>query len=301
MGPQAEAKVDFYDVKGDVEALLAPRKPVFEPAEHPAMHPGRCARVLLDGQSIGFIGELHPQWRQQWDLAQAPVLFELELDAVLAREVPVFKPVAKHQAVERDIAVVVNEKATHAQLMQAVEAAQTGGLLRSAVLFDVYRPKALKAGETAAPGALAQDEKSLAVRLTLGNDDSSLTDVQIEQAVQAVLEQLQQRLGATPARLMRRRHAVKGDPVMELTVESLDSPALTKAQLADLLFDEIGLNKRESKDMVDAFFELISQSLVTGEDVKLSGFGNFQIRTKAPRPGATRARARPFRSRHAAS
>src|SRR5256885_2235446 len=106
---------------GDVEALLAPRKPVFEPAEHPAMHPGRCARVLLDGQSIGFIGELHPQWRQQWDLAQAPVLFELELDAVLAREVPVFKPVAKHQAVERDIAVVVNEKATHAQLMQAVE------------------------------------------------------------------------------------------------------------------------------------------------------------------------------------
>ncbi len=193
---RAEAKVDFYDVKGDVEALLAPRKPVFEPAEHPAMHPGRCARVLLDGQSIGFVGELHPQWRQQWDLAQAPVLFELELDAVLAREVPVFKPVAKHQAVERDIAVVVNEKATHAQLMQAVEAAQTGGLLRSAVLFDVFRPKALKAGETAAPGALAQDEKSLAVRLTLGNDDSSLTDVQIEQAVQAVLEQLQQRLGA---------------------------------------------------------------------------------------------------------
>ena len=72
---------------------------------------------------------------------------------------------------------------------------------------------------------------------------------------------------------------------MELAIESLDSPALTKAQLADLLFDQIGLNKRESKEMVDAFFELISQSLVTGEDVKLSGFGNFQIRTKAPRPG----------------
>ena len=72
---------------------------------------------------------------------------------------------------------------------------------------------------------------------------------------------------------------------MELTVESLDSPALTKAQLADLLFEEIGLNKRESKEMVDAFFELISQSLISGEDVKLSGFGNFQSRTKAPRPG----------------
>ena len=63
------------------------------------------------------------------------------------------------------------------------------------------------------------------------------------------------------------------------------SGALTKAQLAELLFDQIGLNKRESKEMVDAFFDLISKSLVDGEDVKLSGFGNFQIRTKAPRPG----------------
>lgn len=72
---------------------------------------------------------------------------------------------------------------------------------------------------------------------------------------------------------------------MEWTVDSIDTPALTKAQLADLLFEEIGLNKRESKEMVDAFFELISQSLISGEDVKLSGFGNFQSRTKAPRPG----------------
>ena len=71
---------------------------------------------------------------------------------------------------------------------------------------------------------------------------------------------------------------------MEFAVESLETPALTKAQLADLLFDQIGLNKRESKDMVDAFFDLVSQRLVEGQDVKLSGFGNFQIRTKAPRP-----------------
>ena len=72
---------------------------------------------------------------------------------------------------------------------------------------------------------------------------------------------------------------------MEITVDSLETPALTKAQLAELLFDRIGLNKRESQDMVDAFFELISQRLVAGEDVKISGFGNFQIRTKAARPG----------------
>ena len=72
---------------------------------------------------------------------------------------------------------------------------------------------------------------------------------------------------------------------MELAVESIDSPALTKAQLADLLFDEIGLNKREAKDMVDAFFDLIAESLIKGEDVKLSSFGNFQVRMKKARTG----------------
>ncbi len=72
---------------------------------------------------------------------------------------------------------------------------------------------------------------------------------------------------------------------MDITVESLETPALTKAHLAEILFDQIGLNKRESKDMIDAFFDLIAQNLVEGQDVKITGFGNFQIRTKAPRPG----------------
>jgi integration host factor subunit alpha len=75
------------------------------------------------------------------------------------------------------------------------------------------------------------------------------------------------------------------EETMEFAVESLETPALTKAQLSELLFEQIGLNKRESKDMIDAFFDLISDSLVEGNDVKISGFGNFQIRTKAPRPG----------------
>ncbi|MFN7727436.1 MAG: integration host factor subunit alpha [Rubrivivax sp.] len=66
---------------------------------------------------------------------------------------------------------------------------------------------------------------------------------------------------------------------------SLETPTLTKAELADLLFDRLGLNKRESKDMVEAFFEIVHGTLVDGQDVKLSGFGNFNIRRKAPRPG----------------
>ena len=74
-------------------------------------------------------------------------------------------------------------------------------------------------------------------------------------------------------------------PAGRVILPSLETPTLTKAELSELLFERLGLNKRESKDMVEAFFELIHGRLVTGQDVKLSGFGNFQIRRKAPRPG----------------
>jgi phenylalanyl-tRNA synthetase beta chain len=186
-----ERVVDFYDAKGDVEALLAPRQPAFEAAEHPAMHPGRCARVLLDGKAIGYVGELHPRWRQGYELAQTPVMFELELDAVLAREVPALRAMSKFQAVERDLAVIVAEAVSYAALMQAIQAAPTKGLLRHAILFDVYRAK-----PGAASAGLAEGEKSLAVRLTLNSDEATLTEEQIEASVQAVLATLQKQVGA---------------------------------------------------------------------------------------------------------
>jgi len=74
-------------------------------------------------------------------------------------------------------------------------------------------------------------------------------------------------------------------PAVSAILQSLETPTLTKADLAELLFDRLGLNKRESKDMVEAFFEIVHASLVQGQDVKLSGFGNFNVRRKAPRPG----------------
>lgn len=74
-------------------------------------------------------------------------------------------------------------------------------------------------------------------------------------------------------------------PAVGVLLQSLETPTLTKAELAELLFDRLGLNKRESKDMVEAFFEIVHGSLVKGQDVKLSGFGNFNVRRKAPRPG----------------
>jgi phenylalanyl-tRNA synthetase beta chain len=184
-----EQAVDFFDVKADVEALLAPAVPQFEAAEHPAMHPGRCAKVLVNGQAVGHVGELHPRWRQSWELTQAPVMFELSLDAVLHRDVPKSTGVAKFPNVERDIAVIVKDSVTHAQLMTALHAAKTQGLLRNAVLFDVYRPKAESA-------AMAMDEKSLAVRLTLNSDEATLNEAQIEGVVQAVLTELAAQVSA---------------------------------------------------------------------------------------------------------
>ena len=186
----ASAKaVDFFDVKGDVQALLAPLQAIFTPSDHPAMHPGRCASVSVAGSLIGFVGELHPKWRQSYELPHAPLLFELELNAVLARQVSVFKAVSKLQPVERDIAVIVPEAVTHAALMDAVYTAKTQGLLKSAVLFDVYRPQ--PGSTTLQPG-----EKSLAVRLVLLNETATLTEETIEAAVHAVFLELQQRLNA---------------------------------------------------------------------------------------------------------
>ena len=177
--------VDFFDVKGDVQALLAPRVAEFRAGEHPAMHPGRCASVWLEGQCIGHLGEMHPRWRQQYDLAQAPIFFELDWAAVLQRSVPEFSPVSRHQAVERDLAIVVQESVTHDAVMQAIRAIDSAWLKR-ATLFDVYRPKV----------ADGQNEKSLAVRLVLNRDDATLTDEAIELTMEAVLKSLTERVGA---------------------------------------------------------------------------------------------------------
>jgi len=92
----------------------------------------------------------------------------------------------------------------------------------------------------------------------------------------------------------------QGAPARPVAVPSLQTPTLTKAELAELLFERLGLNKRESKDMVEAFFELVHATLVQGNDVKLSGFGNFNIRRKASRPGRNprTGEAIPIKARH---
>jgi len=190
----SERMVDFFDAKGDVQALLAPLRPTFRAAEHPAMHPGRSASVWLGEQCIGHVGELHPRWRQAYELSHAPLMFELDLNAVLGRPVPVFTGVSRHQAVERDLAIVVKESVTHAAVMDAIHAS-TSPWLCDVVLFDVYRPKKQTLSEAMA-SSLAPDEKSLAVRLSLNRDDATLAEKDIEFAVKAVLDSLAQRVSA---------------------------------------------------------------------------------------------------------
>jgi phenylalanyl-tRNA synthetase beta chain len=184
----ASRAVDFFDVKGDVEALLAPRVPTFVAGEHPAFHPGRCARVLVDGVDVGVVGELHPKWRQGYDLPQAPVLFELDASVLAQRAVPAFTAVPKMQSSYRDLALVVDDLTAHDALISAILAAQSEGLVRGARLFDIYKPKTPVAG-------MAANERSLAVRVELRDDEQTLTDERIDAAMKAVLSSVE-RVGA---------------------------------------------------------------------------------------------------------
>lgn len=173
-GSKAE-RVDFYDIKADVEALLAPRAAAFRKAAHPAFHPGRCAEVLLDGQVVGVLGELHPQWVQAYGLGNAPVLFELAVEAVEQVGRVQLAAVSKFQPVRRDLALVVDEAVEAASVQAAMQAAASE-VVRELALFDVYRGKGVDEGK-----------KSLAFRIILQAADRTLVDEEVEQAVAAML------------------------------------------------------------------------------------------------------------------
>ena len=179
-----ERMVDFFDAKGDVESLLAPLHVRFAAAEHPALHPGRSARVYVREQAIGWVGELHPHWCQGYELPHAPVVFELDLDALLERPLPTATLLPRQQSVLRDVALVVGEGVTHDALIGALKDDATG-LVRAAHLFDLYKPKAAEG-----------HERSMAVRLELRDDEATLTDERIDAVMQQAIERAKTRLGA---------------------------------------------------------------------------------------------------------
>ncbi len=173
--------VDFFDVKADLEALFAPRVVRFNKAEHPALHPGRCASVEVDGKVVGFIGELHPRWLQKYDLPQAPVLFEVDAAALQARSVPRYSEISKFPGATRDLALVVKQDVPAQAVLDSLNAAASvhpnGKILQAVVLFDEYRGKGLEA-----------DEKSLAFRFSLQDTQSTLQDDAVEAVMAAVAE-----------------------------------------------------------------------------------------------------------------
>jgi phenylalanyl-tRNA synthetase beta chain len=170
-----DRRVDFYDIKADVEALFAPRRLEFAKAEHPALHPGRCAAVLLDGEKVGVVGELHPRWAQKYELGSAPVVFELELASLLATRFPDYSEVSRLPAVTRDLALVLPQSQTLAPLIAALRAAAPA-IVRDVALFDVYQGK-----------GLGESEKSLAFRIVMQDTQRTLEDAEVDAAIAGLL------------------------------------------------------------------------------------------------------------------
>lgn len=180
----AARRVDFYDVKGDVSSLFAPRAVVFEPALHPALHPGKSARIVVDGLQAGWIGELHPRWQQTYDLPLAPVLFELDLAVLAQRVLPVYNEISKFLPVRRDLAAIFDETIPYQPVIDALRA-QKPDVVAAIELFDVYR------------GAdLGKGKKSLAFRILLQDTRKTLTDAEVESAVVQLREILQRQFNA---------------------------------------------------------------------------------------------------------
>ena len=181
--------LDFFDLKGDVEALLAltgrPSAFAFEAAAHPALHPGQSARVLHEGRPMGWVGRLHPRLERALDLPRAVYLFELDAAALAAGRLPRFAPLSRFPAIRRDIAIVVDETVPAADIQRCIREAAPP-ILKEIEVFDVYRGEGIDSGR-----------KSLALGLTLQDLSRTLTDTDVEAAVSRILGALERQLGAT--------------------------------------------------------------------------------------------------------
>ena len=256
-GVRDRSAVDFFDVKGDLEALIgATGEPAafrFTADAHPALHPGQTARMWRGDRTIGWLGRLHPEVEARLELTYSAIVFELELEPLLAARVPRHEEVSRFPSVRRDLAVVVDEKSTVQEILARVRASAgasahgSGAVRRLPWRGNRYRTKESRN------------------RLEFA--------------------------GCFPHPYRRRHrcrrgtgHRRPGSGNQRHDTRQINM-ALTKAEIAEALFDQLGLNKREARELVDVFFEELRAALATGEQVKLSGFGNFDLRSKNQRPG----------------
>jgi len=179
-------------VKGDLERVLYPLHFITEAAQHPALHPGRSAQIFLKTNAgktaVGWIGELHPGLQQAYELPQAPVLFEFDLDPIRELGLPQPEDLSKFQAVQRDLALVVKQTVSAQSLLDAMMDSKQN-FVRTITLFDEFRPKT-------GSSSMGDDEKSLAFRVTLLNPNETLQDPQIDAVMAALLTAVEKKYAA---------------------------------------------------------------------------------------------------------
>ncbi|HEY9194432.1 MAG TPA: phenylalanine--tRNA ligase subunit beta [Methyloversatilis sp.] len=180
----AARAADFFDVKADVEALLWPLQATFEVVRHPALHPGRSASISLEGRPLGVIGELHPELVQRYDLGSAPVLFELDIDPLLAVNMPAYRTLSKQPSVRRDIALLVPRSTAAALVLNGLRGAAPA-IVTEIALFDLYQGK-----------GIADAEKSFAFRIVMQDTERTLADAEVDAAVHDLVMYAQREFGA---------------------------------------------------------------------------------------------------------
>ncbi len=184
----APRRTDFFDLKGDLEAVVE-QSLHFEAAGHPALHPGRSARIGGPGGPIGWIGELHPELQHALELPTAPIVAEIDLAAALVRRLPAHEEPSRFPPIVRDLALVVGVDLPAARVLAEIDRARAesaaAGVVRNVRLFDEYRGKGLE-----------NKEKSLAFRLWMQDTRRTLSEAEAADAVDEIVSRLARSIGA---------------------------------------------------------------------------------------------------------
>ncbi|HHJ18048.1 MAG TPA: phenylalanine--tRNA ligase subunit beta [Gammaproteobacteria bacterium] len=178
---------DFFDVKNDVEALLAAggHNAEFQASTHPALHPGQTAAILLDGARVGWLGCIHPALAQKHEIPRKTCLFELDMQALLKGRVPSFEKLSRFPSIRRDLAIVVDVETPAGALCDIIRQS-AGPMLKDVLVFDVYQGKGIESGR-----------KSVALGLILQDSSRTLTDDDVDPVITEITAQLEQQFTAT--------------------------------------------------------------------------------------------------------
>ena len=185
---QSARVADYYDVKGDLEAMLEMSGSAaveFVSSRHPAFHPGQTARILRDGKALGWLGCLHPQVAQKQEIPGKTYLFELDLDLLHQGRLPSFEKLSRFPSIRRDLAIVVDVDIPSVALRDCISG-HAGPILRNLLIFDVYQGEGIESGR-----------KSIALGLILQDSSRTLTDDDVEEVIVGITGQLKQKFGAT--------------------------------------------------------------------------------------------------------